>query len=449
MWKGIVLRYKNVSGHVTFKMNDIEFKKLQMKWNDININFNMCDVVPSNKSNKEKLEMKSLNLIKHMNKNKYDFVVFGIGYVDYDKILKTFNRANLIQRRMIDSIHVNLKKVNGQYISIIQQCLLLNIPHFCLGRDRLTELTSIGTALFSSPKEILSILYYFLINSEDEMTKRELKQEDTIKNKTKNNNNNNNNNNDNMEYNLEYNSPNFYKALITENALYLLYNLHANLLKILKSKYYNPPYVNNSEQYDKYMNYGKEKKNNKYYKQKFLSFFNETTYDKINMLRNQIKKSEIYNDFYIPAEKKNVNILIICDSVCIDYFYHLVQTNLPYWHNVNPFYNELFSLEKKNTYKFTLSIFLFIIAPIAWTLTFLLKWFYNLWIEYFTKGKMITVGGDAFFNNSKLIDLNDTNQNIQDNYKQFLNTLNNDKAQFETISLLGGLLQWYKNKSRN
>ncbi|SOV19507.1 conserved Plasmodium protein, unknown function [Plasmodium sp. gorilla clade G2] len=445
MWKSIVLRYKNVSGHVTFKMNDIEFKKLQMKWNDININFNMCDVVPSNKSNKEKLEIKSLNLIKHMNKNKYDFVVFGIGYVDYDKILKSFNRANLIQRRMIDSIHVNLKKVNGQYISIIQQCLLLNIPHFCLGRDRLTELTSIGTALFSSPKEILSILYYFLINSEEQTTKRELKQEETIKNKTKNN----NNNNDNMEYNLEYNSPNFYKALITENALYLLYNLHANLLKILKSKYYNPPYVNNSEQYDKYMNYGKEKKNNKYYKQKFLSFFNETTYDKINMLRNQIKRSEIYNDFYIPAEKKNVNILIICDSVCIDYFYHLVQTNLPYWHNVSPFYNELFSLEKKNTYKFTLSIFLFIIAPIAWTLTFLLKWFYNLWIEYFTKGKMITVGGDAFFNNSKLIDLNDTNQNIQDNYKQFLNTLNNDKAQFETISLLGGLLQWYKNKSRN
>ncbi|KNC35358.1 hypothetical protein PFLG_00460 [Plasmodium falciparum RAJ116] len=410
MWKGIVLRYKNVSGHVTSKMNDIEFKKLQMKWNDININLNMCDVMPCNKSNKEKLEIKSLNLIKHINKNKYDFVVFGIGYVDYDKILKSFNRANMIQRRMIDSIHLNLKKVNGQYISIIQQCLLLNIPHFCLGRDRLTELTSIGTALFSSPKEILSILYYFLINSEEEMNKKNLKQNDTINNKIYNNNNKYNNENKNMEYNLEYNSPNFYKALITENALYLLYNLHANLLKILKSKYYNPSYVNNADGSDKYMNYGKEKKNNKYYKQKFLKFFNETTYDQINMLRNQMKKTELYNDFYIPEEKKNVNILIICDGVCIDSFYHLVQTNLPYWHNVNPFYNELFLLEKKNTYKFTLSIFLFIIAPIAWTLTFLLKCFYNLW---------------------------------------FLNTLNNDKVEFETISLLGGLLQWDKNKSRN
>lgn len=113
------------------------------------------------------------------------------------------------------------------------------------------------------------------------------------------------------------------------------------------------------------------------------------------------------------------------------------------------FYNELFLLEKKNTYKFTLSIFLFIIAPIAWTLTFLLKCFYNLWVEYFTKGKTITVGGDAFFPNSNLIDLNDTNENIQNDYKQFLNTLNNDKVEFETISLLGGLLQWYKNKSRN
>lgn len=54
-----------------------------------------------------------------------------------------------------------------------------------------------------------------------------------------------------------------------------------------------------------------------------------------------------------------------------------------------------------------------------------------------------------FFPNSNLIDLNDTNENIQNDYKQFLNTLNNDKVEFETISLLGGLLQWYKNKSRN
>ncbi|CRH01418.1 conserved Plasmodium protein, unknown function [Plasmodium relictum] len=432
MLKSIVLRCKNnINENIKWNINDVEYKKLKLKWSDKNLALSIFDVSPCNKKNEEKLEIKNMSIIKHITKTKYDFVVLGIGYVDYHKILKSFNRANIVQRKMIDSIHSNLKKVNGQYISIIQQCLLLNIPHFCLGRDRLTELTSIGTAIFSNPKEVFSLLYYFIINSEENTKSKNGVIEDK-KNK-----------ND-IENNLQNISPNFYKALIVENALYLTYNFHSTLLKIIKSKFYIPfgSDVSNNANKDKNV----KKKN---LKQKIFSFFNETAYDEINNLRKQIKKTELYSDFYIPPQKKDINILIICDSVCVDYFYNLIQKNFSLWHNVSPFYNELFSLEKKNTYKFTLSLFLFIIAPVAWAITLLIKYLYYSWIEYFTKGKVITVGGDAFFKNSQLIDLNEDDMISKNNYDDFLQSLNNNKIEFETVSLLGGLLQWFKNKSRN
>ncbi|CRG94703.1 conserved Plasmodium protein, unknown function [Plasmodium gallinaceum] len=427
MIKNIILRCKNnINENLNWKINDVEYKKLKLKWSDKNLSLSIFDINPSNKKNEEKLEIKNMSIIKHITKTKYDFVVLGIGYVDYHKILKSFNRANLVQRKMIDSIHSNLKKVNGQYISIIQQCLLLNIPHFCLGRDRLTELTSIGTAIFSNPKEIFSLLYYFIINSEENAKGKN----GIIENEK---------NKSDKENNLQNISPNFYRALIVENALYLTYNLHATLLKIIKSKYYIP--------FDNERSSNNSKKKN--LKQRILSFFNETTHDQINKLRMQIRKTELYGDFQIPTEKKDISILIICDSVCVDYFYNLIQKKFSVWYNISPFYNELFNLEKKNTYKFTLSLFLFIIAPISWTITFLIKYLYYLWIEYFTKGKVITVGGDVFFKNSQLIDLDDNDMISKNNNDDFLKSLNNNKVEFETVSLLGGLLQWFKNKSRN
>ncbi|GAW82579.1 hypothetical protein, conserved [Plasmodium gonderi] len=412
-----------------------ECRKLKLKWDDKILSLHIFDLVPRNKNNAEMLEMKSMNIIKDMSKIKYDFVIFGIGYVDYDKILKSFNRAELVRRKMIDSIHSNLKKVNGQYISLIQQCLLLNIPHFCLGRDRLTELASIGTAIFSNPKEIFSLVYYFLINSDKtNINNRDISDESWKKK-------------DDMELNLENNSPHFYHALVAENALYLIYNLHAILLKVLKSHFYVPP--NDSFKNSNNNKYDTNNLNKKNFKEKLCSFFKETTYDQINAFRNQINKTQLYSDYELSSEKKDIKILIICDAICVDYFCNYVKSNLHLWKNVSPFYHELFVLEKKNTYKFALSLFLFIIAPIAWIVTFLLKYLYHLWVEYFTKGKVITVGGDIFFQDSKLIDINDENSDSSKNYEQIFRSIHPNKEQFETVSLLGGLLQWFKNKSRS
>ncbi|SBT42956.1 conserved Plasmodium protein, unknown function [Plasmodium ovale wallikeri] len=414
-----------------------EYRRVRVRWGEKNICLHICDLVPRNKNNAEKLEIKNMNIINDIKKTKYDCVIFGIGYVDYDKILKSFNRAELIQRKMIDCIHFNLKKINGQYISIIQQCLLLNIPHFCLGRDRLTELTSIGTSIFSNPKEIFSLLYYFLINSEYNEEKKKNSNDKISDDKIV-------NVKDNIEYNLRNNCPHFYNALVVENALYLIYNLHATLLRILKSKYY---YV--SFHYDENISRKKDINKRKIKKWKFFSFFNETTYDQINNLRNKIKNSELYADYKISSEKNEINILIICDSICVDYLYNYIKNNFYLLHNVSPFYNELYSLENKNTYKFTLSLFLFIIAPIAWTITFLTKYLYRIWVEFFTKGKVITVGGDNFFENDKLIDIHQKDFISDNNEDYFLKSLNEKDTQFETVSLLGGLLQWFKNKSRS
>ncbi|SBS97061.1 conserved Plasmodium protein, unknown function [Plasmodium ovale curtisi] len=429
-----------------------EYRTVRVRWGEKNICLKICDLVPRNKNNAEKLEIKNMNIINDIKKTKYDCVIFGIGYVDYDKILKSFNRAELIQRKMIDCIHFNLKKINGQYISIIQQCLLLNIPHFCLGRDRLTELTSIGTSIFSNPKEIFSLLYYFLINSEYNEKKKKIKNDKIKNDKIKNDKIKNDkiindkiiNVKDNMEYNLRNNCPHFYNALIVENALYLIYNLHATLLRILKSKYY---YV--SFHYDQNKTRKKDINKRKIKKWKIFSILNETTYDQINNLRNKIKNSELYADYNISSEKNEINILIICDSICVDYLYNYIKNNFYLLHNVSPFYNKLYSLENKNTYKFTLSLFLFIIAPIAWTITFLIKYLYHIWIEFFTKGKIITVGGDKFFENDKLIDIQKKDFISDNNEDYFLKSLNEKDTQFETVSLLGGLLQWFKNKSRS
>ncbi|SBT80427.1 conserved Plasmodium protein, unknown function [Plasmodium malariae] len=443
MIRSIALRCKNntkVNGKWKIS-NNVDYKRVKFKWDDKYFSLCICDLVPSNKNNVEELEMKNMNIIKDITKTKYDFVIFGIGYLDSDKILKSFNRADLLQTKRIDSIHSNLKKANGQYISIVQQCLLLKIPHFFLGRDRLTELTSIGTAIFSNPKEIFSLLYYFLINSEkngknssttSSQHKRELEDK---------------------EYNLQFNAPNFYNALIVENALYLIYNIHATLLKIVKSKYYIPPHGSTaSTSTSNYTNTSNGINNTdvkKNVKQIIFSFFNETTYDQINNIRNQIRRTELFDDYIISTDKTDINILIVCDSISVDYFYNYLQKNLYLWHTVSPFYNELFALEKKNIYKFVLSLFLFIIAPLAWALTFLIRYLYYLWVEYFTKGKVITVGGDLFFQDSKLVHANEHTINSEDNYDKFINSINNNTTEFEKVSLLGGLLQWFKNKSRN
>ncbi|SCM04159.1 conserved Plasmodium protein, unknown function [Plasmodium chabaudi chabaudi] len=437
MFRSLALRCKTkTKGQVKWKINEnnVEYKNLKIKWDDKNVDLQICDLLPSNRSNIELLELKNMNIIKDIKKTKFDCVIFGIGYVDYDKILKSFNRADLVQRKAIDSIHANLKKVNGQYISIIQQCLLLNIPHFCLGRDRLTELTSIGTAIFNNPKEILSLLYYFLVNSEQN-DKSNIQSNNNLEIKK-----------DEDEYNLQNNAPNFYNALVQENALYLIYNFHATLLRILRSKYYIPPYMTPSN--INYTNIGNKGQNTAHLKKSVFSFFNETTYDIINNMRNTIRKSGLYSEFEIPQGKKDINILIICDSICVDYFYNYIKKNFNQWYNISPFYNELYTLEKKNTYKFVLALFLFIIAPVAWTLTFLIKYGYELWVEYFTKGKAITVGGNPFFKNSRLIDINeiDNNPEINDN---FVNSINKKNIQFETVSALGGLMQWFKNKTRD
>ncbi|CAA9989641.1 conserved Plasmodium protein, unknown function [Plasmodium knowlesi strain H] len=414
-----------------------QYRKVNLKWDERNISLHVFDLVPRNKNNAEMLEMKSMNIIKDMSKTNYDFAIFGIGYVDYDKILKSFNRAELVRRKMIDSIHSNMKKVNGQYISLIQQCLLLNIPHFCLGRDRLTELASIGTAIFSNPKEILSLAYYFLLNSDKAISvNSDVHPRGDSGNKK----------ND-IELNLENHAPNFYHALIAENALYLIYNLHAILLKVFKSKFYVPP--NDSHKNRSSSKYETNNLSKQGLKDKFFSFFNETTYDQINAFRNQMKKTELYAEYELGVEKKEVRILVVCDTICVDYFCNYVKNNLHLWKNVTPFYHEIFVLEKKNAYKFSLSLFLFIFAPAAWTLTLLIRYLYHLWVEYFTKGKVITVGGDAFFQDSKLIDTSDDNPDLDKNYNQLLTSLQQDKADFEPVSLLGGFLQWFKNKSRN
>ncbi|KJP86939.1 hypothetical protein AK88_03448 [Plasmodium fragile] len=413
-----------------------QYRKISLKWDETNISLHVFDLVPRNKSNAEMLEMKSMNIIKDMSKTNYDFAIFGIGYVDYDKILKSFNRAELVRRKMIDSIHSNMTKVNGQYISLIQQCLLLNVPHFCLGRDRLTELASIGTAIFSNPKEIFSLVYYFLINSDKAVsgTSDVPPRQDGHKK-------------DDRELNLENHAPNFYQALIAENALYLIYNLHAILLKVFRSKFYVPP--NDSHQCRSRNKYETSNLEKESLKERLLSFVNETTYDQINTFRNQMKKTELYAEYELGPERKEVKILVVCDTICVDYFCNYIKKNLHLWKNVTPFYQEMFVLEKKNAYKFSLSLFLFIFAPAAWTVTHLLRYFYNLWVEYFTKGKAITVGGDAFFQDSKLIDTSDDNPDLDKNYHELLTSLNHDKAEFETVSLLGGVLQWFKNKSRN
>lgn len=414
------------------------YRKISLKWEETNVSLHVFDLVPANKSNAEMLEMKNMNIIRDMSKTNYDFAIFGIGYVDYDKILRSFNRAELVRRKMIDSIHSNLKKVNGQYISLIQQCLLFNVPHFCLGRDRLTELASIGTAIFSNPREIFSLVYYFLVNSDKAVSGSSDVPPCTDGHEKK---------KGDVELSLENNAPHFYHALVAENALYLIYNLHAILLKVFRSKLYVPP--NGSHQNGRSNKYETSNLERAGLKEKLLSFFNETTYDQINSFRNQMKKTELYAEYELSPEKKEVKILVVCDAICVDYFCNYVKKNLHLWKNVHPFYHEIFALEKKNAYKFSLSLFLFIFAPAAWTLTLLLRYLYHLWVEYFTKGKVITVGGDAFFQDSKLIDISGDNPERDKNYSEVLTSLHNGKPEFETVSLLGGFLQWFKNKSRS
>lgn len=429
------MRLTSKSGDSAFgKFHETEYRKVRIQWKKRNICFEIFDVSPCNKKNVEMLEVKNMNIIKYIKKAKLDMVIFGIGYIDYHKILKTFNRAHLIKNKNIDAVHLHLRKANGQYTSLIQQCLLLNIPHFCLGRDRLTELASIGSAIFSSPKEILFILYYFLVNSAS---------------KEKNTSHENNvslNKNDIMEdSNISNLAPNFYKALIVENALYLAYNIHAKLLQITKSEFYIP--ATKVEAHEKKVN--TEANNTKEsIREKIKLFFEETAHDQIHSLRNKILQSELYYNFFIPDEKKDINILIICDTICVDYLFQYIQKNFAALYNVPPFYKELFTFEKKNSYKYSLSLFLFVFAPFAWALTLLIKYIYYLWVEYFTKGKVITVGGDMFFRDSKLIDFDeDRNLSVEDNH--FEETIKKKKKDYETVSLMGGLLQWFKDKSRN
>lgn len=441
-----VIRRSSRNAETTLgKLNETEYKKLKIQWKKKNIYFDIFDVSPCNKKNAEMLEIKNMDIIKYMKTEKVDMVIFGIGYVDYDKILKSFNRAHIIKNKNIDSVHINLKKVNGQYTSIIQQCLLSNIPHFCLGRDRLTEMASIGSAIFSNPKEVLSLVYYFIVNSAPKRrNKRQMGNNDTI-----------DTDDITTDTNLSKLAPNFYKALIVENALYLSYNIHAKLLQILKSDLYVPPHEmgmhGNREQIKRGTTTNNTNTTNtkkKYITEKMTSFFKETTHDQIKSLRNRIVQSELHYNFDLSDGKKDLHILVLCDTICVDYFFHFLLKNFPTWYNVPPFYNELFNLEKKNSYKYSLSLFLFVMAPFAWTITLLIKYFYYLWVEYFTKGKVITVGGDIFFQDSKLIDLQeDTNNPIEEEH--FEQTLKKKKRDFETVTLLGGLLQWFKDKSRN
>lgn len=443
MIRSFIFRYHNINSTISHKMNASIFKQLKFKWDRHNINVSILDICPSNRKNVEELELKTMKAVQYITKVKYDFVVLGIGYMDYDKMLRLFNRANLIKKKNMEPVHANLRTVNGQYISFVQHCVLHNIPHFCLGRDRLTELASVGTALFRFPKEIISLLYYYIVNSE-EIDSNKITTNSTDKGTYQ---------NVASDNNLLKTAPNFYKAFVSENALYLLYNLHAKLLYITKSPWYIPfddkcnKHSTSDTSYEMESQGNKNETAKKKKQNKIISFFTETTYDQIHTLRSQMKKTELYSNFQISSEQKDIHVLLICDSICVDYLYNFMKQNFALWKNVHPFYNELINMEKRNPFKYSLVIFLFLIAPIAWTITLTFKFLYHLWIEYVTKAKSVSVGGDIFFKDQELIPWTEEENSATDIMKEEL--LKKTQPELEPVNLLGNWLQWYKNKSRN
>ncbi|KEP60305.1 UNVERIFIED_CONTAM: hypothetical protein HHA_289960 [Hammondia hammondi] len=100
------------------------------------------------------------SLVKDFSSFEPDVVLLPLGYLDYNKILQKHSKEALLKQGKMDDVDEALvASVScGAYVPLIQRMLLLETPHFCVGRSKLSDISALAERLFWLPVELYKLL---------------------------------------------------------------------------------------------------------------------------------------------------------------------------------------------------------------------------------------------------------------------------------------------------
>ncbi|KFH09080.1 putative transmembrane protein [Toxoplasma gondii VAND] len=100
------------------------------------------------------------SLVKDFSGFEPDVVLLPLGYLDYSKILQKHSKEALLKQGKMDDVDEALvASVScGAYVPLIQRMLLLETPHFCVGRSKLSDISALAERLFWLPVELYKLL---------------------------------------------------------------------------------------------------------------------------------------------------------------------------------------------------------------------------------------------------------------------------------------------------
>ncbi|OEH80036.1 uncharacterized protein LOC34618335 [Cyclospora cayetanensis] len=273
-----------------------------------------------------------------------NIVLFGLGYMDAEKVFETFSREALLRSGERDPVEKVIQCDNGQFIPMLQQVILEGTPYYLVGRDRLVEMGALGGELLFHPSEFYSLVWKLISRSKDkEDLSRSLK-----------------------------------KVLSEDSSEFCLLKIHQYLLEWTDAPMAakQPPQEFTETTFTRKWIIGRNKSE--------------------CQLRQRGKQFELARA-PLPSllkQKPNWKILVVCDAALEERLAGRLASELSEMRREGPRFKRMFELEDTSSTRFHLCLMLYVILPIATVCRFAWKRIKRAYLRYWVIGSTVTVSGD-------------------------------------------------------
>ncbi|CBZ51165.1 conserved hypothetical protein [Neospora caninum Liverpool] len=315
------------------------------------------------------------SLVKDFSGFEPDIVLLPLGYLDYSKILQKHSREALLKQGKMDAIDEALvaSVACGAYVPLIQRMLLLETPHFCVGRSKLSDISSLAERLFWLPVELYKLLGSVMLgrtvmikvqrtgtaappkDGEEEHEERE-----------------------------KALAPTFYKTFYEDSPRFMALKTHHYLLMWTKSPFARPEPKQEWKDRDWWT---------------FILFGRSRAEKKLRTDAKELEQKLLAEFPPSLAKKATWNILVVSTdsaySQVVKYF-----KQIPQWKNQTPFFADMHELEDTYTAAYYSVIVVYIFGPTFLLLEQAYKGTRKLY-RFVKEQSKISVGGDEFLDFSE------------------------------------------------
>ncbi|PFH32072.1 hypothetical protein BESB_020130 [Besnoitia besnoiti] len=337
-----------------------------------NKKLNFC--VTSVDEDKVEGRQSATSLVKDLVRFEPDIVLLSLGYLDYSKILQKHSKEALLKRGKMDAIDEALiaSVPCGAYVPLLQRVFLLDLPHFCIGRSKLSDISALAERLFWLPFELYRLLGSLLfgkavmINFQRTGVVSGRRMSSGLAETEK-------------EAREKALAPTFYRTFYEDSPRFMALKTHHYLQTWTKSPFarLEPKQEWKDRDWLTWILFGRSRAEKK--------------------LRTDAKELEhaLLADFPAALRKKDSwNVLVVVtDSAHLQVVKHLKE--IAQWKNETPFFVEMHALEDTYTAAYYAVIIVYIFGPVILLLEQTYKGIRKL-CRFLKEQSRISVGGDEF-----------------------------------------------------